>query len=212
MGTTTEMILVRHGETEWNVSGRWQGHADAPLNSRGVAQAQCLGEHLEGETFSACYVSDLGRAVRTAEIVGAPSGLDFSLDARLRERDLGVLQGLTTDEMQERCPEVYQSFRNDGPDYVLPEGESFRQFHERCVKAFEDFVSLHSGGRILVVTHGGVLGAVFRYVTGIPLDSPRKYVLLNCSVNVVEKNDKGWILRHWGDVGHLRELDSLDDD
>ena len=212
MASKTTVYLVRHGETEWNLSGRWQGHADAPLTERGEAQARALGERFKEESFDACYVSDLGRAVRTAELILGSGGMRFEPDSRLRERDLGVMQGLTTVEMQERCPEVYDSFRNAGPDYLIPEGESFRQFHERCVEALEDFTKRHAGGRVLLVTHGGVLGAIFRYVAQVPLEALRGYVLLNCSVNVVDKLGDSWNLLHWGDVSHLNDLDSLDDE
>lgn len=211
MGIKTKVFLVRHGETEWNLSGRWQGHLDAPLTERGEDQARCLGERLQKETFDACFVSDLGRAVKTSEIAGAPSALVFERDERIRERDLGVIQGMTTAEMLDSCPDVYHSFRNDGPDYVLPEGESFRQFQQRCIDALEDFASRHPGGRLLVISHGGVLGAIFRHVTGIPLGAPRRFLLMNCSVNIVEKDEKDWTLRSWGDVSHLKDLESLDD-
>lgn len=212
MKNTTRITLVRHGETEWNRSGRWQGHLDAPLTSEGEAQARSLGERLRGDAFDACCVSDLGRAVRTAELVCGPGGFGFEKDELLRERDLGAIQGLTTEEMLSRCPETYHSFRNDGPGYVVPEGESFRGFYERCVGALEAIAERHAGGRVLVVTHGGVLGAVFRYVAGVPLESPRRFVLLNCSVNVVEKTDVGWNLVSWGDVAHLEGLRALDDE
>ena len=212
MASKTTVYLVRHGETEWNLSGRWQGHADAPLTDRGESQARALGERFKTESFDACYVSDLGRAMRTAELISRPTGMNFEPDARLRERDLGVMQGLTTQEMLERCPDVFDSFRNAGPDYIVPEGESFRQFHERCVEALEDYVSRHQGERVLLVTHGGVLGAILRYVTGIPLEAPRRYVLLNGSVNVVDNLAGNWNLLHWGDVSHLRDMESLDDE
>ena len=212
MASKTTVYLVRHGETEWNLSGRWQGHADAPLTHRGESQARALGERFKTEPFDACYVSDLGRAMRTAELIAGPTGMNFEPDVRLRERDLGVMQGLTTQEMLERCPDVFDSFRNAGPDYIVPDGESFRQFHERCVEALEDYVSRHQGERVLLVTHGGVLGAIFRYVAQVPLEAPRGYVLLNCSVNVVDKLGDSWNLLHWGDVSHLNDLDSLDDE
>ena len=171
-----------------------------------------MGERFKTESFDACYVSDLGRAVRTAELVLGPSGMKFETDERLRERDLGVMQGLTTKEMLERCPEVYEAFRNSGPDYLVPEGESFRQFHERCVEALEDCAGRHQGERVLLVAHGGVLGAIFRYVAHIPLEAPRGYVLLNCSVNLVDKLGDSWNLLNWGDVSHLNDLESLDDE
>ena len=108
-------------------------------------------------------------------------------------------------------PSVYQSFRNEGPEYQVPEGESFRQFYDRCAGALEDIASRHPGKKIGVVTHGGFLGAIFRYVLSIPLDAERNFVLLNCSVNRLEKTDTGWNLVSWGDVAHLDGLDSLDD-
>lgn len=212
MSTKSNFTLVRHGETEWNLSGRWQGHADAPLSERGEAQAQALGKRFKTESFDACYASDLGRAVRTAKLALGPAGMSFETDDRLRERDLGVMQGLTTSEMVQRCPEVYDSFRNAGPDYVIPDGESFRQFHDRCVEALEDYAERHAGERVLIITHGGVLGSIFRYVAHIPLEAPRGYVLLNCSVNVVDKLGDSWNLLHWGDVSHLHDLESLDDE
>ena len=211
MTQITRISLVRHGETEWNVSGRWQGHADAPLTNHGQAQARALGERFADETFDACYTSDLGRAIHTSRLIGAPSALHFETDERLRERDLGIMQGLTTAEMLEQCPEAYESFRNKGPDYPIPEGESFRRFNERCVNAIEDFSDRHMGQRLLVVTHGGVLGVIFRHVIGLSLDSPRRYALLNCSVNVIEKKDGDWSLLHWGDVNHLGQCRTLDD-
>ena len=212
MDSKTTICVVRHGETEWNLSGRWQGHADAPLTARGEAQARALGERFKEQSFDACYSSDLGRAVRTSELILGPSVQSFETDERLRERDLGVMQGLTTQEMLQRCPEVYAAFRNQGPDYLVPGGESFRQFHERCSTALEECAGRHSGQKVLLVTHGGVLGAIFRYVTCIPLDAPRHYVLLNCSVNLVEKAGNDWSLVQWGDVSHLDNLESLDDE
>ncbi|MEC8865778.1 MAG: histidine phosphatase family protein, partial [Verrucomicrobiota bacterium] len=111
----------------------------------------------------------------------------------------------------DKFPKEYKSFRNDGSDYQVPDGESFRQFYERCSRALEEVSFRHSGKRIGLVTHGGFLGAIFRYVLKIPLDAERNYVLLNCSVNRLEKTDKGWNLISWGDVAHLDGLDSLDD-
>lgn len=211
MSTSTKVILIRHGETEWNLSGRWQGHADSPLSPRGVSQAVALGEKMSKESLDHFYTSDLERAQHTSRLVGEPSGWVANPVKYLRERDLGVLEGLTTDEMLQKHPSEYQSFRNDGPDYQVPGGESFRQFCDRCSQALEEVSARHPGERIGLVTHGGFLGAIFRYVLNIPLDAERNYVLLNCSINRLEKTDKGWNLVSWGDIAHLDGLDSLDD-
>jgi len=203
--------LIRHGETEWNLSGRWQGHADSPLSPRGVSQATALGERMKKEDFNFFYSSDLERAQHTARLVGGPSGWTPTLMESLRERDLGVLEGLTTDEMLVTKPEEYQSFREDGTDYQVPGGESFRQFYNRCSQALEDIANKHPGKKIGVVTHGGVLGAIFRYVLQIPLEAERNFVLLNCSINRLEKTNGGWNLVSWGDIAHLDGLAALDD-
>lgn len=211
MTSNTQVILIRHGETEWNLSGRWQGHADSPLSERGIKQAEALGQRMIGEDIDYFYSSDLERACHTSRLIGNPSGWAASLLKSFRERDLGVLEALTTEEMLEKQPEEYDAFRNLGPDYQVPEGESFQQFYERCSIALEDLANRHSGQSIGVVTHGGVLGAIFRYVLNIPLDAERNFVLLNCSVNRLEKTANGWNLVSWGDVAHLDGLDSLDD-
>ena len=127
----------------------------------------------------------------------------------LRERDLGILEGLTTDEMLVKQPEVYQSFLHNGPDYQPPEGESFLQFSDRCTAAIENLALLHPNKKIAIVTHGGVLGVIFRYVLKIPLTASRNFVLLNCSLNRIQKQGKSWRLVSWGDVAHLEGLDTL---
>ena len=211
MSKTTDVNRRRHGETEWNLSGRWQGHADSPLSERGVAQAEALGKRMKPGDFDFLYSSDLGRAMDTSRLLGSPSGWEAIPREDLRERDLGVLEGLTTEEMLEREPEVYHSFRNEGPGYVPPGGESFTQFCERCANAVEQISATHEGSKIGIVAHGGVLGAFFRYAMNIPLDAGRNFVLLNCSLNRFEKKENGWNLLSWGDVAHLGGMDSLDD-
>ena len=211
MQSKTEVILIRHGETEWNLSGRWQGHADSPLSTRGIQQAEALGQRMLKETLDCFYSSDLERARHTSSLVGGPSERNPEFMESLRERDLGVLEGLTTEEMKVEYPQEYKSFRNDGPEYQVPGGESFKQFYDRCSGALEEVASRNPGKKIGVVTHGGFLGAIFRYVLNIPLDAERNFVLLNCSLNRLEKTESGWNLVSWGDVAHLEGLDSLDD-
>jgi probable phosphoglycerate mutase len=166
---------------------------------------------MKSETIDCFYSSDLERARHTSRLVGGPSGWEAEFMESLRERDLGVLEGMTTEEMLEKNPAEYQSFRNEGPEYQVPAGESFRQFYDRCSVALEDVANRNPGKKIGVVTHGGFLGAIFRYVLNIPLDAERNFVLLNCSVNRLEKSENGWNLVSWGDVSHLDGLDSLDD-
>jgi len=207
----TEIILIRHGETEWNLSGRWQGHADSALSRRGIAQAEALALRMRSEPVEAVYVSDLERALHTARLVGKPSGWESLPMKELRERDLGVLEGLTTDEMKADQPNVYQAFQTEGPDYQPPGGESFRQFYERCSEVIERLAAKHPGQKIAVVTHGGVLGALFRKVLNLGVETERNFLLLNCSINRIQKTSDHWSLISWGDVAHLQNITSLDD-
>ena len=209
--SATEIILIRHGETEWNLSGRWQGHADSALSPRGIAQAEALGERMKYEPVDAVYVSDLERALHTARLVGTPSGWDCVPIKELRERDLGVLEGLTTAEMEVNQPNVYEAFRAEGPEYQPPGGESFRQFSERCSEVIEQLVAKHPGQKIALVTHGGVLGVLFRKVLNLGLEAERNFLLLNCSINRIQKVADHWNLISWGDVTHLQNVVSLDD-
>src|SRR5688500_9825999 len=111
----TRVIVVRHGETAWNNEKRWQGHLDSPLTAKGLSQAQALARRLSGERFSALYTSDLGRAYQTAQLIAAATGHSVVLDSRLRERKLGVFQGLTSEEIRAVHAEEYELYRIRDP-------------------------------------------------------------------------------------------------
>ena len=112
----TQFIIVRHGQTQWNYRGVRQGHLDSDLTERGIAQAKALAIRLAREHFTRLYSSDLGRALRTAQIIAASTGHEIVTDARLRERHLGIFQGLSGDEIKARYPEEYRLHRSVGPD------------------------------------------------------------------------------------------------
>jgi probable phosphoglycerate mutase len=199
----TRVIVVRHGETAWNNEKRWQGHLDSPLTPKGLSQAQALARRLAAERFSALYSSDLGRAHQTAQIIAAATGHPVVLDARLRERKLGVFQGLTSEQIRAAHAEEYEVYRARDPDRVLPEGESLRQQVERNLRCFEELAQRHSGESIVVVTHGGVLSGLLRHVLSIPLEAIRRFAFPNSSLNVFIVRDGEWMLQTWGDVSHL---------
>jgi probable phosphoglycerate mutase len=207
----TELILIRHGETAWNAEHRIQGHLDSPLNDEGLAQALLLGERLAREPFDQFYTSDLGRALQTAQPIADRSGKRPLPDARLRERNLGVFQGLTSPECEQRYPEDYARFHLRDPDHVVPGGESIRQVYDRVSAALEALVRSHPRQRVLVVTHGGILDAVYRFVNGVPLDRLRDFPIYNASVNRVEHDGAGWRVTAWGDISHLTRDAALDD-
>ena len=109
--TETKLFIIRHGETQWNAIGRWQGHCDSPLTEKGIRQAKAVANFLTQYQIYAIYSSDLGRAVQTAEIIGARTGQKVILDYRLRERHLGIFQGLTEAEMREKLPDEYNQYK-----------------------------------------------------------------------------------------------------
>jgi probable phosphoglycerate mutase len=206
-----ELIVVRHGATEWNKIGRQQGHLDSPLSETGIAQAEVIAERLSREKFTALYSSDLGRAYGTAEYIAARTGHEIIAEKRLRERNLGVFQGRTWDEIEEELPEEVAAFRTGDPDYRIPEGESARERYERTVGCIEQIAAQHPGERIVIVAHGGVLDGLFRRALGIDLTEPRRFKLFNASVNTFLVEDGSWKLATWGDICHLGEIGGLDD-
>jgi broad specificity phosphatase PhoE len=145
----TTLLLVRHGETDWNAERRWQGHADVPLNERGRKQAHALAEQLARQPIDAIYSSDLSRARDTAEIVGARLGAEVVVDPDLREIDVGPIEGLTAEEAG--TVEGWQ-------------GEPKDVHAARVLAAVHRIAERHPGGRVLVVTHGGSMRRVHEHL------------------------------------------------
>jgi 2,3-bisphosphoglycerate-dependent phosphoglycerate mutase len=210
----TTIIAVRHGETEWNKAGRQQGHRDSPLTALGRAQAAAMGAGLKGFRIDMYYSSDLGRAVETARIISGEIGLPFATDVRLRERHLGVLQGLTMAAFAEQYPAEAALFRGPDPDYRIPGGESVRDRCERSVAAAGALAAGCPGGTMLIVAHGGTLMSFMHRALGLPLSAERTYSLFNGAINrFAVAADGTWRLESWGETGHLRAagLSFLDD-
>jgi probable phosphoglycerate mutase len=166
------LLLARHGETQWNLEGRWQGWADPPLNDTGRAQARALAEQLREIPFDAVYSSDLQRAHETAVIVAAPHRVPVVADPELREIDVGSWSGLTKAEIDER----FGGERSDG--------ETREQHQARVLEAVERIARRHAGQRILIVTHGGTMRAIRSHVT----DEPH-HPIANCGVYEVHFRD-----------------------
>jgi probable phosphoglycerate mutase len=152
----TTIVLVRHGETDWNRERRFQGHADTPLNDVGRAGARALAAELATEPVSALYSSPLQRAFETARIVGEPLGIDVVVEERLREIDVGSWQGLTRDEIEARFPDGYRRWLvgEGGWD----DGETSDDLARRVLAALADIAAKHDG-LVVAVTHGGPIRA-----------------------------------------------------
>ena len=201
----TELAVVRHGETEFNRRGLYQGHADSPLTEIGEAQARRLAPRIRSLQCSATiYCSDLGRARRTAELLFDPDRHRIVEQPDLRERSYGIFEGLSRSEIAERHPVAWAASTSGDPSYAPPKGESPNELLERIVAAFEAIAARHSGGRVVVVTHGGVLTAFARHVLGVPAAAPRRFDIGNTSLSLFYRDaERGWMVRSLGDVSHL---------
>ncbi|XP_011099196.1 phosphoglycerate mutase-like protein 4 [Sesamum indicum] len=205
-----EIIVIRHGETEWNADRRIQGHLDVNLNDVGRQQAAAVADRLSREPkISAVYSSDLKRAFDTAKIIAKSCGvLEVIKDPDLRERHLGDLQGIIFHEAAKVNPEAHKAFVSNQKDQEIPGGgESFSQLYERCTSALQRIANKHRGERVVVVSHGGTIRALHKKAS--PHRGPSARVL-NTSVNVFHVSDNEWSIKSWGDVSHLDQTGFLE--
>lgn len=202
----TELIVVRHGETDFNREQRFQGQVDVPLNATGRAQAQRLARALAGERFDLLLSSDLQRARDTALPLAEIRAARPDAQAAWREQGFGVLEGLSVDEIKARHPDLWANWLRHDADYALPEGESVRRFHARVVGALRELVRQHEGRRLLIVTHGGVLDMLWRTVHGHSLHGPRQCAIPNTGINRLRWRSGTLDIVRWGEDAHLEGL------
>ena len=202
----TELILVRHGETDWNRELRFQGHVDVPLNAVGLAQAQRLATRLAGEAPHHLYQSDLQRAVQTAAPAALTLGLQGQSDMALREQNFGRVDGMRVDDIRQQFPTEWAQWVRFDENYAMPNGETTRQFHARVIGALQRLAALHAGQRLLVVTHGGVLDMVYRSARSLGLNGPRQSDIPNAGYNRVRLSADTVEILDWADTRHLVDL------
>jgi probable phosphoglycerate mutase len=201
----TELIVMRHGETDWNRQHRFQGQIDVPLNDAGLAQARRLAPRLARETFDAVVSSDLQRARATAEL--ALPGRALVCEPLWREQAFGVLEGLDAATIIERHPQLWAQWLVHDAEYALPGGgESVRMFHARVLGALQRVAQRHRGQRVAVFTHGGVLDMLWRFARNAPLHGPRVCEIPNTGINRVRWHDDTLEIVQWADAGHLEGL------
>jgi alpha-ribazole phosphatase len=187
----TTLLLARHGETDWNRDGRWQGHTDTPLNERGREQARALADEVAGLRIAAVYSSDLARAAETAEVVADRLGVPVRRDPRLRELHLGGWEGLTTPEIEERYPNEIARWRADDGSTAVAGRETYAQMSERVVAALTEIAAAHPSDNVLVVLHGGPIRGLLAHAAGITYreQSRLRAHLANCDVVRVAVDD-----------------------
>jgi probable phosphoglycerate mutase len=181
----TRVICIRHGETDWNAEGRWQGRAPVPLNAAGLEQSQILGRYLakHGPAFEALYSSHLKRAMQTAQAIATALQITVQPEPRFCEADLGDWQGLTRAEAEAWDGERYARYAANRMITPLPNGESWAEVKARARAAFDDLTARHAGQTLMIVTHGGTLGRLLDSLFG-PIDRP---TLTNTSLTIIEQ-------------------------
>ena len=220
------LLLIRHGETDWNRALRFQGQLDVPLNDVGLEQAQRVGRRLAAlhrfdphasatERPPVLHCSDLQRAVQTATPITRPEHaatlasavtdeeVPLNRAASWREQHFGVFEGMTAAEIQQQHPDLWDQWRRFRADFTLPGGESTRDFHDRIISSLLQLCREAGHPHMTLVTHGGVLDMVWRHARGETLDGPRRCEIPNAGLNRVRFEAGRFHIDGWADVEHL---------
>ena len=208
----TELILIRHGETDWNRELRFQGHVDVPLNATGHEQARRLAERLAAEKLAVDHLvcSDLIRTQETAapslQVLFPQLRIDTLTDRSLREQSFGIVDGKRVDDIKLEHADAWDRWLRFEADYGMPGGETTRQFHTRVMDAVRRIAQQYQGQKVMVVTHGGVLDMVWRTARGTGLDGPRQSDIPNAGLNRVRVDGDAVEVLDWADVRHLADM------
>lgn len=188
----TELVLVRHGETDSNVRGTYLGWVDVPLNKNGIRQAKTAGIKLNHEKFDICFASPLIRASETAEIILDGRDMPVHKDDRLKERNFGIWDDLTFLEISQKYPEEHKKWMQDVNNYEIEGGESFSHSYSRNVELIDSVLKEFCGKKILIVTHTGCIRNIFAYLTGLGINGVWRFKIDNATINRLEINDEGY--------------------
>ena len=202
----TELVLIRHGETDMNRELRFQGQVNVGLNAVGLEQARRLAARMAGEKADAVYVSDLLRARQTAAPIAGGLSLEAVPEAGLREQDFGRVDGMRVDDIQREHPQAWAGWLRFEQDFAMPEGESTRAFHARVMEAVQRLVAQHRDETVVVVTHGGVLDMIYRTARSLGLDGPRQSEIPNAGLNRIRVREGAMDIVTWADTRHLADL------
>jgi probable phosphoglycerate mutase len=210
----TRLILVRHGETEWNRQLRFQGQVDVPLNATGHEQARRVAQSLAEGEVHAVVSSDLARARQTAmplvEHLARRGGPALIESAALREQSFGCVDGMGVDEIKQQHPAAWNQWVAFQADFAFDGGESTRRFHARVLQGLREVADAHRGQTLVVVTHGGVLDMVWRSARALSLDGPRETHIPNGGINRLQWSldgaPAGWQILDWANIAHLEGM------
>jgi len=201
----TKIYLIRHGETEGAETKRYKGHINVPLSEKGIRQMERVAEYIVGATPCGCpgqaqrpartqgiaglssvYCSDLSRAVKSAELIAEPHGLKPVIMPELRERNFGIWEGMTFDEIKGKYPEEFVAWTGNPLKFSPMQGESTIEVRDRALKVFNEIVEKHTGHNFAIVSHGGINRVILCELLGVPLENIFRVEQDYGCLNVVE--------------------------
>lgn len=205
-----QVYLIRHGETKWNVSRRIQGHSNSPLTKIGIKQSILLAERIKKIGITHILSSDLERTKKTAEIISRFCQCKITLEPKLREINMGILEGRKIKTLNKKEKKWCKKLINGFPGARIPNGESIEETTHRMFSILEKCRFFPSGSMPLLISHGISIGILLNYILGVPIHNRRKLYVRNCSLSKIdyqETNDfgNGWIVETTGDTAHLFE-------
>jgi probable phosphoglycerate mutase len=201
----TRLLLIRHAQTEWNIQRRFQGHGDSPITEEGQEQLQRLKSRLAGLEFDVVYSSDLRRTIETSQML---SGKQRVEEPRLRERGVGILEGLNLEQIMVEHAEAFRAFRSGDKDHQIEGGESLQIALNRAWTFLEEMPEKHPGAELAAVSHAGLIRLICKQILGLALDAPNFFQIPNTSLTqlVFSPKDRSWSLECLADTTHLQPV------
>jgi alpha-ribazole phosphatase/probable phosphoglycerate mutase len=189
----TKLYLIRHGETEDRELNRYKGHIDVPLSENGIRQMEQLSKYIVqncSNSLNAIYTSDLSRALKSAEIIAKPHSIKPVVVKDLRERNFGLWEGMSFDEIRQRYPDEFKAWRENPLKFAPMQGESTIEVKERALKAFYEIIERHKGENLAIVAHGGINRIILCHLLGIPLENIFRIEQDFGALNIIEFHDE----------------------
>lgn len=200
------IILIRHGETTWNVEGRYQGQVDTPLSPRGIAQGKAAAEALRTIPIHAAIASPLSRARMTCEFAASLHGLSVLTDERLTEIAHGAWEGIHADEIEAKYPKEFHLWHTHPDEVQMPGGENLEEVRKRACSAINDIVKRFEGQTVLAAAHDAVNKVLLCDFMGLPLSAFWQVKQDNACINVLEYESGRWRLVLMNSTAHLGYL------
>lgn len=197
------IYLIRHGESEWNREGLFQGSSDPPLSQRGLLEARSIAQRFKNQSLEAIYSSGLIRAYETAKAIGYYHPLTIQRMKGLNERMMGVWEGLKRETIIERYRKTYRLWQEKREEALIPGGEPYEEFTDRVQRAFSTIMEREKSGKILIITHEGVIKSILCRIFLLPIQGVKFFRQGNTAVNPLEKKKEEFYLLGLNDRTHL---------